>query len=73
MNSPATSVVWMKDGEVLSGYDGYQILRDGTTATYDTFLTIASSPGELAGTYSCSVFNSAGQSNMESVSIQGKL
>ena len=63
----------MKDGEALVGYDGYQILRDGTTATYDTFLNIEATPDDIAGTYSCSVLNSAGQSNVESVNIQGTL
>ena len=72
MDSPATTVIWTKDGEVLSGYVTYQILRDGRTATYDSFLNIeAATPDELIGTYTCRVLNSAGQSNMEQINIQG--
>ena len=58
---------------MLSDTDTYQILRDGSTATYDNFLIIDATPDELVGTYACSVLNSAGQSNVESVNIQGKL
>ena len=72
-DSPATTVIWTKDNEMLSDSDAYQILRDGSTATYDNFLTIDATPDELVGTYACSVLNSAGQSNVESVNIQGKL
>ena len=71
VDSPATAVRWTKDGEVLSGYVTYQILRDGRTATYDTFLNIDAAPDELIGTYTCRVLNSVGQSNMEQITIQG--
>ncbi len=70
--SPATTVIWTKDGEALSDYETSQILRDGMTATYDTFLSIQNTPDFLIGTYTCRVLNSAGQSNMEQVNIQGK-
>ncbi len=71
--SPATTVTWIKDGEALSDHVEYQILRDGSTATYDTLLNIDATLDELIGTYTCSVINSAGQSNVESLNIQGML
>ena len=71
-DSPATTVLWTKDGEVLSDDAEYQILRDGATATYDTLLSVDSTPEELVGAYTCSVLNSAGQSNVASVNIQGE-
>ena len=70
--SPPTTVSWTKDGAVLQDYTTYQTLRDGETSTYDTFLTIDTTLNELIGRYTCNVRNSAGQSNVESVSIQGK-
>lgn len=72
VGSPATTVIWTKDSEILSDFSVHQILRDGSTSTYDTFLTADSSPDELVGTYTCSVLNSAGQSNGQSTTIQGK-
>lgn len=56
---------------MLTDNDAYQILRDGTAATYDSLLNIETTPDELVGTYACSVLNSAGQSNVEQVNIQG--
>lgn len=58
---------------MLSDYNVYQILRDGTTATYNSLLNIETTPNELVGIYTCSVLNSAGQSNVEQVIIQGML
>ena len=69
--SPASIVIWTKDGQVLSDNAVYQILRDGSAATYDTLLNIDTTPDQLIGTYTCGVLNSAGQSNVESVTIQG--
>lgn len=68
MDSPATTVIWTKDSELLSDYPLYQILRDGVTATYDSFVEITA---DLDGTYSCSVLNSAGLSSAASLSVQG--
>jgi len=50
-----------------------KFVRDKSTSTYDTLLNFDTmvTPDDLVGTYTCSVFNSAGQSNMESVSIKG--
>lgn len=71
INSPATTVIWTKDREVVSDEESYQILRDGLTATFDNILVVNSTPDELMGTYSCSVLNSAGQSNVETLNVQG--
>ena len=72
-NSPATTVIWSKDGELLSNYFMYQTLRDGVTGTYDNVIEIDADISELAGLYSCSVLNSAGQSNVATVNVQGKI
>ena len=49
------------------------MLRDGTAATYDTFLNIHANADDLIGTYTCSVLNTAGQSNIEQLNIHGML
>lgn len=70
-DSPATTVVWSKDSELLSDYALYQILRDGVTTTYDNLVQINTDLDRLVGTYSCSVLNSAGLSNVVSLNVQG--
>lgn len=72
-NSPATTVIWVKDGAMLSSsFLVHQILRDGVTATYDNVIEIGAAVDELPGTYSCSVLNSAGLSNVAILNIQGE-
>ena len=72
-DSPATIVTWTKDGEeVTTDSATYQTMMDGLTATYDSILEIQADADDLVGTYSCSVLNSAGQSNEESLDIKGK-
>ncbi len=71
MGSPATTVIWTKDSELLSDYPLYQILRDGVIATYDNFAEINVDLDGLVGTYSCNVLNSAGLSNVVSLNVQG--
>ena len=71
-DSPATTVIWAKDGVRLSSYPMYQILRDGVTATYDNIVEIDADVDELAGTYSCTILNSVGLSNAATLSVQGK-
>ena len=64
--SPATTVVWTKNGSVIPAdgiYDSAQILRDGTRATYDNLIMINSPPGDLAGLYSCIVHDSLGHNS----------
>lgn len=51
----------------------YQILREGATATYDNVVEIDVDLDELVGTYSCSVFNSAGPSNVATVNVHGEI
>jgi endoglucanase Acf2 len=62
-----------KDGSILaeSHYRMYQILKDGATATYDSYFDIDADHEELVGTYSCSVLNSAGTSSSDDLTIQG--
>lgn len=73
MDSPATTVMWTKGGEDVSSDSAtYQIMRDGLTATYDSILEIQADVDDLIGTYTCSVLNSAGRSNEESLDIKGK-
>jgi hypothetical protein len=71
MGSPATTVIWTKDSELLSDYPLYQILRDGVIATYDNLAEINVDLDGLVGTYSCNVLNSAGLSNVVSLNVQG--
>lgn len=71
MGSPATTVIWTKDSELLSDYPLFQILRDGVTATYDNLAEINVDLDGLVGTYSCNVLNSAGLSNIVSLNVQG--
>ena len=42
------------------------------TATYDNVIEIGAAVDELAGTYSCSVLNSAGLSNIATLNVQGE-
>ena len=71
-DSPPTTVIWNKNGGALSDSSAsYQTLRDGSSSTYDTLLPIDGSVDELVGTYTCSVLNSAGQSNVQSLNVQG--
>ena len=57
--SPATNVIWRKNGASLvndSSYVATQILRNGISATYDNILDILNAtPSELVGVYSCTV------------------
>ena len=71
-DSPATTVIWTKDGEQLPDYLMYQLVRDGVTATYDNLVDIDADVDELVGTYSCGILNSAGLSNTATVTVQGE-
>ena len=73
MISPASTVILMKDGNVVAEarYSMYQIVRDGALAAYDSYFSIYDVPEELIGAYSCRVLNSAGSSNSEVLTIQG--
>ena len=72
--SPASTVMWTKDGTLLQishSYQTTQIMADGDSATYYNLLTVFSEPEYLLGTYGCSVLNTVGVSNVETVSIEG--
>lgn len=72
--SPATTAILTKDGGIMTElqYSMHQILKDGTSATYDTYFNIIdANPEELVGTYSCSILNFAGASSSDSLTIQG--
>lgn len=60
--SPASRVVWLKDFNRINFDDGvyntYQVLVDGSTATYENTLTGVADPRELEGIYTCIVFDS---------------
>ena len=72
LGSPASSVIWAKENEILNGYVTYRLLTDGQTATYNNFLEVNDvNPNQLIGTYSCRGLNSVGLSNAQFVTIQG--
>ena len=65
--SPALTVVWTKDGTVLPNtlsYTTNQVLRNGTTASYDNLLDISGQYSELVGTYSCIIHDSLGRNSV---------
>ena len=72
--SPASAVMWSKDGTLLHITDSYQttqIMADGGSATYYNLLTVNSEPQDLLGTYGCSVLNTIGVSNVATISVEG--
>ena len=71
--SPASSVNWMKDGELLSEGGAYtisQTLQNGATSTYFNLLKVNSGPYAITGEYSCEVSNSLG-TDARNVTIRG--
>ena len=57
---PATTVFWLRETTVLVADDTYslsQALQDGTTSTYDNFLTISDDLQLTQGLYRCIAFN----------------
>ena len=71
---PATSVTWMRNGEVLlndnSTYNiTSQILIDAVTATYNHTLTVT---GSLVGEYECNVSNNKPSSASRSLRVVGE-
>ena len=65
--SPALTVVWTKDGRALPSdlsYTTNQVLRDGTSATYDNFLLVSGYYSELVGIYNCIVHDSLGRNSV---------
>lgn len=61
--SPATTVIWRKDGTVLtesSIYHMTQTLHNGFAATYMNYLEVNAGPYAVVGNYSCTVSNILG-------------
>lgn len=72
--SPASSVTWMKDGELLSESGTYRmskLLQNGITSTYYNLLEVNSGPYAVTGEYSCKVSNPLG-SDMRNVTVRGQ-
>ncbi len=71
--SPATTVVWTKDGTNLTAdgtlYQSSQVVTDRSSSTYDNILT---STEIIEGNYTCTVSNLFGSSS-RSVEIKGTL
>ena len=66
-------MVWTKDGSVLSNDTAYQVLRNGTTAMYDTLLKVNGLYSELVGTYDCIIHDSLGRNSVPaSLQVNGK-
>ena len=75
---PATDVTWFKDNEKISMtscgdlYEYSQVITNTTSATYENRLRIVDKSSKVAGTYTCEVTNSRGNTK-ESLCIQGIL
>ncbi len=70
---PASEVVWTKDGYAVStGYTLTQTISYSPTTSYENVLT-ASSIADLVGNFTCTVSNSRGTSNTETLQIVGEL
>ena len=73
--SPATSVSWMKDGDLLTtdGPTGYiltQTVTDRPSSTYSNVLTVSeTTTGGVASTYTCIVANDLGSHARKIVAI----
>ena len=73
--SPATTVLWKKDGQRLVQshiHQMTQILQNGATSTYYNLLTVNSGPYALIGDYSCEVSNILGTAAIN-ISVEGML
>lgn len=74
--SPATNVIWTKDGEAVAANDTFevvQILQDGVAATYSNLLRVYTQPSDVVGVYTCSVNNSVSEPATQMLTIQGQL
>ena len=70
---PATSVTWMRNGEVLINDNNYNItsqkLIDSRYATYNHILTVT---GRLVGEYECNVSNNKPSSASRNLRVVGE-
>ena len=76
MGGPATTVIWRRDGVVLTPNATHQQTKrlvDPVNGTYQTVLTINSSVSQddIVGTYTCTVENVRGESS-ETVVVPGE-
>lgn len=73
-NSPATIVVWTKEGRRLTKDGGTyrltQIVTDRRASTYDNIFTPTGTLDSVVGSYTCNVSNRFGYSS-KSISIRG--
>ncbi len=70
---PASEVVWTRDGATVStGYTLTQTVTDPVMASYENVLT-ATTIADLVGTFTCTVSNSRGTSNTETLQLAGEL
>ncbi len=72
--SPATTVVWTKDGTTLSfggtPYQHSQVVTDRRSSTYDNILTSTGDLASSVGYYTCTVSNRFG-SNSQGLQVRG--
>ena len=52
-------------------YQMTEILRDGTTATYDNVLAVHGEPDDVTGSYTCSIDNRISVPADASLTVQG--
>ena len=72
--SPPTNVTWIKDGEVITDGNSYEViqtLRDGVTTTYDNVLKVHLHLSEIIGTYTCMIDNSVSSAVGRTLTIGG--
>ena len=71
--SPATIVTWIREGEELTTngtvYTATQAVTNRRESTYENVLTIATIDATTVGTYSCSVENTLGTSQLMEVEV----
>ena len=75
--SAATEVVWTLDSQTISvdgqTYATFQILRDGTTSSYDNLLVVLSgSVNDFSGQYGCTITNQF-SSDTQRVNFRGNV
>ncbi len=73
--SPPTNIVWKKDGSIIA-IDGSvfkltQTILDRKSSTYESILMIDKQYVELLGVFTCTVYNSFGVSETETITLEG--
>ena len=76
-NSAATEILWTEGNQPLNSseqpYTMVQLVRSGTTSTYDNLLQISTNVNELSGQYGCSIRNSFGSATAVNATFLGML